>query len=165
MSRFISSKCCPSQTWSSVVGWLQTLWEDAISSSSNHPVAMLISHTYCSICWGFVLQLIAQQIQNKSTTDLQQIDKQNRISSYSSIQWWQPRTYFFNNYYAFFLIICIDRPSQTQTVHKFLALFWYVCLLRLVISTRVYFANNVANSIFPINSWLIIQRLCCLLWG
>ena len=44
---------------------------------------------------------------------------------------------------------------------KFLALFWYVCILRLAISTN--FAKNVAY--FPFNSWLSFQRLCHLLWG
>jgi len=29
----------------------------------------------------------------------------------------------------------------------------------------VYFAKNVANSIFHFNSWLSCQRLCRLLWG
>jgi len=42
--------------------------------------------------------------------------------------------------------------------YKFLALFWYVCILRLAISTRVYFAKNVAY--FPFNSRLSFQRLC-----
>jgi len=57
-----------------------------------------------------------------------------------------------------------DRPSKTQIVHKFLALFWYVCLLRLVISAHVYFAKNVANSILPFNSWLSFQR-CVVFYG
>jgi len=34
----------------------------------------------------------------------------------------------------------------------------YVCILRLAISTHVYFATNVAY--FPFNSWLSFQRLC-----
>jgi len=56
--------------------------------------------------------------------------------------------------------ICIDRPSQTQTVHKFLALISYVCLLQLAISTHDNFAKNVANSIFLFNSWLSFQWQC-----
>ena len=47
--------------------------------------------------------------------------------------------------------------------NKFLALFWYVCILWLAISIHVYFAKNVAY--FPFNSWLSFQRLCRLLWG
>jgi len=42
-------------------------------------------------------------------------------------------------------------------------LFWYVCILRLDISTHVYFVQNVAY--FPFNSWLSFQRLCRLLCG
>jgi len=56
------------------------------------------------------------------------------------------------------------RPSQTQIVHKFLASFWYVCLLWLAIP-HVYFAKNVAYNIFFLNFWLGFQRLCRLLWG
>ena len=37
------------------------------------------------------------------------------------------------------------------------------CILRLAISTYVYFAKNVAY--FPFNSWHSFQRLCHLLWG
>jgi len=45
---------------------------------------------------------------------------------------------YITNYNLLYLMnICIDRPSQTQIVHKFLALVWYVCLLWLAISTRV----------------------------
>jgi len=36
------------------------------------------------------------------------------------------------------------KSNTIQIVHKFLALFWYVCILRLAISTHVYFAKNVA---------------------
>ena len=48
----------------------------------------------------------------------------------------------------------LHSPSKSNTkqipgvVHKFLALFWYVCIARLAISTRVYFAKNVAY--FPL---------------
>ena len=48
-------------------------------------------------------------------------------------------------------------------VYKFLALFWDVCILRLAISTHVYFAKNVTY--FPFKSWLSFQRLCRLLLG
>ena len=44
-----------------------------------------------------------------------------------------------------------------------MALFLYDCILRLAISTHVYFAKNAAY--FPFNSWLSFQRLCRLLWG
>ena len=60
----------------------------------------------------------------------------------------------------------LHSPSKSNTkyiVYKFLALFWYVCILRLDTSTHVYFAKNVAY--FPFNSWFSFQRLCRLLWG
>jgi len=50
-----------------------------------------------------------------------------------------------------------------KSVYKFLALIWYVCILRLPISTHVYFAKNAAY--FSFNSWLSFQRLCRLLWA
>ena len=34
----------------------------------------------------------------------------------------------------------------------------------MAISTRVYFAKNVTEIIFPFSSWLSFQRLCRLLW-
>jgi len=40
------------------------------------------------------------------------------------------------------------------------ALFWYVCILRLAISTHVYYVAH-----FPFNSWLSLQRLCRFSWG
>ena len=43
-----------------------------------------------------------------------------------------------------------------------MALFWYVCILRLAISTHVYFAKNVAH--FPFNSWFSFQR-CVVFYG
>jgi len=47
--------------------------------------------------------------------------------------------------------------------HKFFALFWYVCILRLAISTHVYCAKNATYFLF--NSWLRFHRPCRLLWG
>ena len=60
----------------------------------------------------------------------------------------------------------LHSPSKSNTkqiVHKFSALFRYVCILRLAISAHVYFAKNVAY--FPFNCWLSFQRLCRLSWG
>jgi len=60
----------------------------------------------------------------------------------------------------------LHSPSKSNTkwiVHQFLALFWYVCILRLTIFIHVYFAKNVVY--FPFNSWLSFQRLCRLLRG
>jgi len=55
-------------------------------------------------------------------------------------------------------------PSQTQ--NKQYTNSWLcfdVYILRLAISTQVYFAKTVAY--FRFNSWLSFQRLCRLLWG
>ena len=46
--------------------------------------------------------------------------------------------------------------SNTKIVHKFLALFLYVCTLRLAIFTHVDLVKNVAY--FPFNSWFSFQR-------
>jgi len=50
-------------------------------------------------------------------------------------------------------ILCIFYLSVLCT--QFLALFWYVCILRLVISTHVYFGENAQFS----------ATVTCLLWG
>ena len=43
--------------------------------------------------------------------------------------------------------------------------FILICLfLRLQPFPQVYFAENVVDAIFPVNSWLSFQRLCRLLW-
>jgi len=71
--------------------------------------------------------------------------------------------------YLITIMFCFNEFAFTvQVKHKInsiqiLGLFWYVCILRLVISTHVYFAKNVTY--FPFNSWLSFQRLCRLLWG
>jgi len=57
----------------------------------------------------------------------------------------------------------LQSKSNTK-VHKFLALFWYACILRLTISTLVL-CKECRPACFPFNSWLSFQRLCCLLWG
>jgi len=45
-------------------------------------------------------------------------------------------------------------------LHKFLASFWYVCLLRLAISTHVgLLCKGCSQFIFPFNSQLTFQRL------
>jgi len=60
--------------------------------------------------------------------------------------------------------ICIHYPSQTKTVHKFLALSWYVVFYTWPFPL-VYLGKNIVNIIFPFNSWLSFQQLCHLLWG
>ena len=62
-----------------------------------------------------------------------------------------------------FAFIVQVKHKINSRLHKFLALFWYVCFLRLAISTHVYLAENAAY--FHFNSWLSFQRLCRLLWG
>jgi len=47
-----------------------------------------------------------------------------------------------------FLWICIHCPSLTQIVHKLLASFWYVCLLRLDFST-VVLCEEYSQYYFP----------------
>ena len=61
----------------------------------------------------------------------------------------------------------LHSPSKSNTkqiVHKLLALFWYVCILRLAISPHVYFAKNAANTIFPFNSWSVFSN-CVVFYG
>jgi len=66
-------------------------------------------------------------------------------------------------------MFCFNEFAFTvQVKHKInstqiLGFILMVCILRLAISTHVYFAKNVAY--FPFNSWLSFQRLCRLLWG
>ena len=73
---------------------------------------------------------------------------------------WQPRTYFINNYNVLFLINLYSPSRSAQIVHKFLASFWYVCLLWLAISTRIL-CKECSQYYFPFNSGLSFQRL----WG
>ena len=46
----------------------------------------------------------------------------------------------------------LSKANTKQRVHKFLDLFWYVCILRLAISTHVYFAKNVVYSLLILGS-------------
>jgi len=87
----------------------------------------------------------------------------NRISFYLSNQGGSQHISLINIMFCF-KWICTHCPSQTQIVHRFLALFWYVCLLRLAISTYVYFAKNVVNSILLFNSWLSFSD-CVVFYG
>jgi len=50
-------------------------------------------------------------------------------------RWQLRRTYFFNHYNVLFLHSPSKSNTKKEIVHKFLALFWYVCILRLTIST------------------------------
>jgi len=55
------------------------------------------------------------------------------------------------------MILFNEFAFTVQVKHKInsiqiLGFFWYVCILRLAISTHVYFAKNVSYS--PFNSWL-----------
>jgi len=61
-------------------------------------------------------------------------------------------------------LLTVHRPSQTQIVHKFLALF-LICLSFTIGHFHTYFAKNAAYIIFPFNSWISFQRQCRLLWG
>jgi len=82
---------------------------------------------------------------------LQKGGSQERISSITIM--------FCFNEFAFTVQV---KHKIKSRLYKFLALFWYVCILRLAISTRVLCKEC---SLFPFNSWLSFQRLCRLLWG
>jgi len=66
-------------------------------------------------------------------------------------------------------MFCFNEFAFTvQVKHKInniqiLGFILICCILRLAISTHLYFAKSVAY--FPFNSWLTFQRLCRLLWG
>jgi len=59
----------------------------------------------------------------------------NKISSCFRPRW-QLRWTYFSNHYNVFVLMNLHPPSKSNA-NKFLALFWYVCLLRLAISTCV----------------------------
>jgi len=55
---------------------------------------------------------------------------------------------------------------QVQTVHKLLALFWYVCLVWLAsLHARTLQWTNIILLFFHFNTWLSFQWLCPLLHG
>ena len=60
--------------------------------------------------------------------------------------------------------LLIDCPSETQIVHNSW-LYFDMFVFHNWPFPHVYFAKNVANSIFHFNSWLSFQRLYHFLWG